>query len=316
MTLERETPAAGRRRKIPVLIGCALVATVAAAAVLVAAWIAVAGSPFRRSAPTGPLTDEQTRRAHDGVESNAEWEPVTRRIEGLDMALVPAGCFTMGTTDPQLAEAQDSCDRFFGRGRCLVDFRSLEQPAHRVCHPAPFWIGLTEVSNREYGSSSSTDMVSMYRGPDWPRESVTWQEAAGFCESRGLRLPTEAEWEYAARGPDALLYPWGNTFDLHLVVSGRLSPEDVGLVEAGASWTGAYDLSGGVEEWVADRYGPYPTETRTASAGGDPDAPRITRGGSWFSFAAYPLRSAYREPRDPGYATSVVGFRCARDFSP
>lgn len=237
-----------------------------------------------------------------------------RRIGGLDMTLVPAGCFTMGSTDTQLAEAQDSCDRFYGAGRCQHDFPASEQPAHEVCFLRPFWIGLTEVTNEEYGSSSSTDEVAMYRGPVWPRETVTWKQASDYCASLGLRLPTEAEWEYAARGPDERIYPWGDGFDLDRLISGRLSPEDVGLLEQGASWVAALDMSGSIEEWVSVRFGPYVAEAQVDSSGPEQGSPRITRGGSWFSFAAFFLRSAYREPRDPEYASSVVGFRCARDF--
>jgi formylglycine-generating enzyme required for sulfatase activity len=297
-----------RRRNTLVILALAMVGLAGAAlAVLGLIRREPAFSPELQAEPIPPL---QASQAASGVERNFEWQPVARRVAGLEMVLVPSGCFTMGTTEAQLAEAQDSCERFFGRGRCPLDFSTSEQPAHQVCLPTPYWIGRTEVTNRQFGSSSSTDM---FRAPDWPRESVTWQEAEDFCRRLGLRLPVEAEWEFAARGPDALIYPWGDGFDLDRVVSGRLSPEEVGRIAGGASWVGAYDLSGGVEEWVADAYAPYPG----GSATGPPvEGRRITRGGSWFAFAAYPLRAAYREPRDPQFATSVVGFRCAGDFIP
>lgn len=263
--------------------------------------------------PSGPLPEAVARRAVTGVERNAEWTPIHRTVGGLAMALAPSGCFSMGSTDAELATALESCDRFYGRGKCPHDFGAAEQPVHRVCFEEPYWIGLTEVTNREYGSSSSTDMESMYRGPKWPRESVSWNEAQRFCRERGLRLPTESEWEYAARGPDGLIYPWGNEFDLEKVVSGRLSPEDVGFHRDVVSWIGAYDLSGGVGEWVADAYSPYASHPPAELPA---DGPHVVRGGSWFSFAAFLLRSAHREALDPNYATSVVGFRCAADFLP
>jgi iron(II)-dependent oxidoreductase len=154
----------------------------------------------------------------------------------------------------------------------------------------------------------------MYRGPDWPRETVTWDEASHFCQSRSARLPTEAEWEYAARGPDDLVFPWGNDFDPENLTSGRLSPADVGSVQAGVSWVGAFDLSGGVAEWVADWYGAYDLLGSTNPKGTPIGDQRVLRGGSWFSFAAFFLRTTYREAANPGTANSTIGFRCARDL--
>lgn len=230
------------------------------------------------------------------------------------MALVPAGYFKMGSTDLQLAEALDSCNRFFGARKCQYDFSETEQPSHKVCFDQPYWIGVTEVTNKQYGSSSSTDLASMYQAPTWPRETVTWAKAFDYCQSRGARLPTEAEWEFAARGPDNLIYPWGDEFNPDFLISGTLSPGSAGLKEKGVSWIGAYDLSGGVQEWVADWYGPYSGEPQTNPAGPMAGDQKLARGGSWFSFASFFVRAAQRVPYDPDYASSVVGFRCARDF--
>ncbi|HWR67199.1 MAG TPA: SUMF1/EgtB/PvdO family nonheme iron enzyme [Bellilinea sp.] len=261
-----------------------------------------------------PIPQSVLERARTGVSKNGEWEPFVRRLDGLDMVLVPAGCFTMGSTEGQLAEATASCERYFGPGKCKIDFAGNETPAHEVCFDEPFWISETEVTNRQYGSSSSTDMVNMYRGPNWPRETVTWEEAVQYCQAQEARLPSEAEWEYAARGPDNLIYPWGNTFRLDMVISGRLKPQDVGSVSGSASWVGAYDLSGGVREWVADWHAPY-----TAERASDPQCPaegqvKVLRGGAWFSFAAYFVRTAKREFTAPDTANSTIGFRCARDL--
>lgn len=268
------------------------------------------GSRNRTQPPPASVLEH----AREGVSRNSDWEPIIRRLEGLDMALVPAGCFTMGSTGLQLTEAIDSCERFFGSGKCQVDFVQSETPAHEVCFDQPFWIGATEVTNRLYGSSSRTDIWATYRGPSWPRESVTWQEASQFCIAHNARLPTEAEWEFAARGPDSLNYPWGDEFHLENLISGRLSPDNVASVPAGLSWVGASDMSGGVAEWVADWYAPFTQAGATDPQGSANGQQRVIRGGSWFSFAAFFVRTSHRESASPDTKNSTIGFRCARDF--
>jgi formylglycine-generating enzyme required for sulfatase activity len=221
----------------------------------------------------------------------------------------------MGSTGDQLHEALDSCERYFGPGKCKVDFAGSETPAHEVCFENPFWIGETEVTNRQYGSNSSTDMTNMYRGPEWPRETVTWDEASQYCLTHGARLPSEAEWEYAARGPSNLIYPWGNEYDLSKVISGRLNPEDVASTPGGMSWVGAFDQSGSVEEWVADWFAPY-----TAGSTTDPQGPaagqmRVLRGGDWYSYSGFFVRTTQRDAQTPDTANSTIGFRCVRDVN-
>ena len=132
------------------------------------------------------------------------------------MVLVPVGCFMMGSSDGKADEA----------------------PVHEVCFDAPFWIDVYEVTNAQFGTSGQFD------GDDRPREMMNWQRALAYCQSRGARLPTEAEWEYAARGPDSLIYPWGNAFIADNVVYFLNSENrtwDVGSRPQGVSWVGAYD---------------------------------------------------------------------------
>lgn len=99
------------RRKILLLGAFAASAVVCASLLAAISWTWLARPPWGRTVPEGPISEAQSRLAFDGVDHKSDWEPVLRRIDGLDMALVPAGCFTMGSTDTQLAEAQDSCDR-------------------------------------------------------------------------------------------------------------------------------------------------------------------------------------------------------------
>lgn len=130
----------------------------------------------------------------------------------------------------------------------------------QVFFEEPYWISITEITNREYGSSSSTDMVSMYRGANWPCETVTWQEAADFCAGIGSRLPTESEWKYAARGPDGLIFPWGNEMEPAFREQAyMLNPQNVTSISIDVSWVGSRSMSGNVMEWVADPFHPNST---------------------------------------------------------
>ena len=263
-----------------------------------------------------PLTTAQARLAEWGVSNNAEWEPVLRRIEGVDMVLVPSGCFMMGSTDEQIQEALESCDRYYGALGCLEDFKH-EQPVHEVCITEPYWFDLTPVTNRQVVRyPQKNELQEGYRESGYPRSSVTWRQAADICAWRGARLPTEAEWEFAARGPDALIYPYGDEYDIHKPTLRKISPAEVGQKPEGASWVGALDMSGGISEWVADYYGGYPSESQTDPRGPIDGEQRVARGGSWFAHAAYFVRTTYREVLSPDHATSTVGLRCARDYIP
>ena len=104
--------------------------------------------------------------------------------------------------------------------------------------------------------------------PDGPRVCVTWYEAEAYAHWRGGRLPTEAEWEYAARGPESRIYPWGETFDptrCNLVDSKGAKP--VGSYPNGVSWTGLHDMAGNAMEWVADWRGPHEASPATDPGG-------------------------------------------------
>jgi len=255
-----------------------------------------------------------------GVSTNDEWVPVIREFGGIPMALVPAGCYTMGSTDEQIELYLTMLNR-----RGLYDD---EQPAHRQCFHEPFWIDVYEVTNGFYGS------YGWWHDNDQPRESVTWFEAESYCRERGVRLPTEVEWEYAARGPDNLLYPWGNTFDgnrLNFCDSNCQNPgadtsyddgysttAPVGSYPDGVSWVGALDMAGNVWEWVSSILLPYPYEPddgREVNVEQDGLSLRMVRGGGRLD-PDYVVRSANRNERMPTDFSGLYGLRCARSFVP
>jgi formylglycine-generating enzyme required for sulfatase activity len=202
-----------------------------------------------------------------------------------------------------------------------------------------YWIDQTEVTNLQYAMCvEAGDCLSpttcSWGEPTYEDESyqnhpvicVTWQMASTYCEWAGGRLPTDAEWDYAARGPERSSYPWGNRFDetLSNFCDASCSHEDaissdfddgysltspVGHYPDGASWCGALDMSGNVWEWVADWYAPYGTEDQENPAGPSGGVERIIRGGSWYDTPDF-NRADHRHPFEPEASYHLIGFRC------
>jgi eukaryotic-like serine/threonine-protein kinase len=210
--------------------------------------------------------------------------------------------------------------------------QNFEKPQHTVFLNA-FWIDQTEVTNQQYRSCIDAGGCNPhpYTGPEanggWdnymndaefdnhPVIYVTWEDAKAYCEWVGRRLPTEAEWEKAARGTDGQIFPWGNDEpNENLLIYNRFhgAPVAVKSYPNGASPYGAYDMAGNVWEWVndlfgADYYSNSPTEN---PLGPDSGNRHVVRGGAYRSGIQY-IRTAYRlRPSSDGY-TNDGGFRCA-----
>ncbi len=243
---------------------------------------------------------------------------VFETIQGGDareMVLIPSGSFTMG-------------------GGSEGDFD--EQP-QRVIYLDAFYMDKYEVTNANYRRFTQMlkrpdpvipvfeDDTALLLGDLQPVVGVTWLEAVAYCQWAGNRLPTEAEWEKAARGPDGAKYPWGDPFHPK-VVNGR-GDEDgfkysapVGSFEEGRSPYGLYDMSGNVSEWVSDWYDQFyykdaPFKNPTGPS--DPGIIKVLsyRGGS-FHNTAHDLRASKRfGGAHPERGESSVGIRCARDYS-
>lgn len=201
-----------------------------------------------------------------------------------------------------------------------------ETPAHTVSLK-PFFIGQHEVTNAQYrkfvaasGSGSMTnnrwEEAAEKNGESAPVVQVTWKDAKAYCIWAGLRLPTEEEWEAAARGTEGRKYPWGSSGDpsrCRCSVDTRVgSPADVGSLPSGDTPQGVSDMAGNVWEWTESAYVAYP-----GYAGGrNADFRlkfRVIRGGAFNSASMEMLRSAHRYRDDPEYCSYNLGFRVAKD---
>lgn len=268
-----------------------------------------------------------------GCAQNAAIEVVSRvDAHGIEQVWVPAGSFLRGSADIDSVDAPDWVRRIM----------PSEQPQHRVTISRGYWIDRYEVSNAAFAqfvAAGGYDNRTHWSEPGWrwlqvtraetalprecveplpnrPRVCVTWFEAEAYASWRGARLPTEAEWEYAARGPDSLIYPWGDDFDggrANVVESSGLTPID--SYPSGQSWVGAYNLSGNAMEWVQDW---LDVDYYALGETPDPQGPRtgrikIEKGGWWGSNSAV-ARSAYHHFEDPpSYQDHHIGFRLVSD---
>lgn len=235
------------------------------------------------------------------LEQAGDWLPIALAVNGVPAVFVPEGCFPMGEAGTQ------------------------------VCLNA-FWLGQTEVTNAQYAACVEAGACAPpldraeYDDPALagaPVVHIPWSAAQAYAAWIGGALPTEAQWEYAARGPEGSLYPWGDdtpSCDLaNMTGCGGLQAVGPAIRRAGASWAGALDLSGSVWEWTSD----WADDTYYASLEDgvvDPPGPaegtlRVVRGGSWSDPAAL-MQSTARAHRNPddGYAT--VGFRVVLPVDP
>lgn len=221
---------------------------------------------------------------------------------------VPAGTFQMGSDS---GEAD-------------------EKPVHPVTLDA-FWIDRTEVTNKMYAlcvsagkcsppSSTKSSTRDSYYGDaqfdNYPVIYVSWNDANAYCEWAGRRLPTEAEWEKAARGTDGRTYPWGDAAPDSTRLNFNINVGDtteVGKYPSGTSPYGALDMAGNVYEWVNDWYDEsyYSNSPSENPQGPDSGRYRVLRGGSWL-YVDYFVRAAYRGSYVPGNIYYDIGFRCAR----
>lgn len=224
------------------------------------------------------------------------WTPQSMMKHGVEMVLVPAGCTWLGTNTGE----------------------PNSQAAFQQCFNSPFWIDRYEVTNSEFQQSGL--LPRNEQPPEMPRTQVSLQQAQNYCHWRDPKasVPTEVQWEYAARGLNSLVFPWGNNFVPENVVysgnrlvvhdqpsivgsrqpNGMLLPSRLG----GRSWVGAYDMSGNVTEWTSSPF--------SSDSAADDSAQVVLRGGSYASTDSIYLTTTYRKGEPANQPLASVGFRC------
>ena len=222
-------------------------------------------------------------------------------INDLEMTfvLIPAGSFDMGSES-----GEDD-----------------ERPVRAVTISEPFYLSRFEVTQAQWFAVMESDPSRFTDDPNRPVESVSWEDAQAFIAELNAtepgatyRLPTEAEWEYAARAGSTAAYAFGDDaaqLDAHAWYADNAGDITHPVGEKQPNAWGVHAMHGGVWEWVQDRYGPYPSEAAAESVGPPPGNRRVLRGGSWLS-PAEDCRAASRSHAHPAFRGAHVGFRLVR----
>ena len=239
----------------------------------------------------------------------------TPPIPPSEMITIAPGPFIMGSTEQDI---QWAAQTFFSES---LDYYLDETPAHTVDLPA-YKIDLTEVTVGQYrlymeqtGAPAPKFLDDpRFNGNSQPVVGLTWREAADYCATLSKRLPTEAEWEKAARGGDSRFYPWGNETDATRAnvrgnKDGYRYTAPVGLDAFEKSPYGVSDMAGNVWEWTADWYQPHPGNAHPNDLYGEQF--RVIKGGSWFSNMDL-ARITVRGKSLPDQRQNYIGFRCAK----
>jgi formylglycine-generating enzyme required for sulfatase activity len=251
----------------------------------------------------------------------------TNSIDGSEMVYIPAGTFMMGSSpDIGYVVCLDFPPEDKDPEDCQMSWFNRESPPHEV-YLSGYWIHKTEVTISQYtlcvkdGACRSNDQKG--RPPDHPVTNITWEWAREYCQWAGLDLPTEAQWEKAARGPTDQLWPWGDVIGTEFLNSAEnniYNTTAVGSYPSGASYYSLLDMAGNVWEFVLDWFdkeyysSEAATQPDTSGPSSSPLNQRVRRGGSYGGEGGGDFNDARVSARQgigPSYPSYEVGFRCA-----
>ncbi|MEZ4229923.1 MAG: SUMF1/EgtB/PvdO family nonheme iron enzyme [Polyangiaceae bacterium] len=315
----------------------------ASTALIAAAAAALAGGGVFLLTSRGTPNSIQVRASERAVQETPATPPPSPACPQ-GMLTIPAGQFFMGSDADDALELEKPSHHVLLAGYCL-DETEVTVRAYQKCSGAGKcrrasrdveWEGMTRPQARIYSTACNEN--SEGRG-DHPINCVSWQQAHDYCEVQGKRLPTEAEWEYAARSSDGRIYPWGDDEPSSRLLNAcgwecvnwatrqgekltALYEENdrypttapVGSFPGGNSRFGAKDIVGNVWEWVADWQGPYSKEEKQNPSGPSQGEKRVIRGGAWNGGYKAWLRPSFRYAMKPETLSHGIGFRCAADL--
>ncbi len=234
-------------------------------------------------------------------------EDFVKENTSIPLVLIPPGRFWRGSPNDEIG-------------------RKSDETRHRVILPSPFYIGKYEISQAQWKAVMSYN-PSFFKGDNLPVERISWKDCQRFCLKLGLRMPTEAEWEYACRAGTTTPFNLGRGYNItHDDVNYnayypyasspqgiyREKPIDIGQLKNANAW-GGMDFHGNVWEWCYDSYGKYPQEDVVDPEGDIFELYRVTRGGGWSAYSIS-CRSADRSKNEPGFRFIYLGFRIVKDL--
>ena len=249
-------------------------------------------------------------------EAKRAGQEIVNPKDGATLVWVPAGEFIRGTDAADVGRIRSA--QIMAGHTWSDSLVKNEGPQRRINLPG-FWMYKTHVTVKQYLKFCQEAPHALPKKPEWgwnddePIVNVSWNDAKSYAQWAGVRLPSEAQWEKAARGDDGRLWPWGNYWNPNLVADNKKKTISVGSKPLGASPYGCLDMAGNAWEWCLDSFDEnYYALNLDGSPNLNETGRRVLRGGAWGEGRPSLLRTSYRTSDSPGHIVNTYGFRCAQ----